>query len=69
MSDIADNEPRVYNELLLEIIEASSTIAKHEKLTTSQKLAYMELLSGLSCNLPNRVIKNIGNTSFIRKSA
>ena len=33
MSDIADNEPKVYNDLLLDMIEASGRIVKDNKLS------------------------------------
>ena len=59
MSDIADNEPKVYSDLLLNMIEASGTIVKDTKLTMGQKFSYLELVSELSCTLSGKIIKNI----------
>lgn len=59
MTEIADNEPKLFDDLLFGMLDNSNAVARNEKLTLTQKLSYLDLIASLCVALPGRVTKGV----------
>ena len=60
MADIADNEPLMFKDIILEFLEHLPEITKRKGLSSKQKMAYCEILGSLVCSMPSIILKKIG---------